>query len=58
VTHLVGESLDLLNFLQNLDPQALPAVLEAMKSNQEHPHPHFDRSICSLPKILKIHPVL
>ncbi|MFN6187362.1 MAG: DUF309 domain-containing protein, partial [Microcystis sp.] len=38
VTHLVGESLDLLNFLQNLDPQALPAVLEAMKSNQEHPH--------------------
>ena len=58
VTHLVGESLDLLNFLQNLDPQALPAVLEAMKSNQEHPHPHLDRSICSLPKILKSHPVL
>jgi hypothetical protein len=50
--------LDLLNFLQNLDPQALPAVLEAMKSNQEHPHPHLDQSICSLPKILKIHPVL
>lgn len=58
VTHLVGESLDLLNFLQNLDPQALPAVLEGMKSNQEHPHPHLDRSICSLPKILKSHPVL
>jgi hypothetical protein len=58
VTHLVGESLDLLNFLQNLDPQALPAVLEAMKSNQEHPHPHLDRSTCSLPKILKSHPVL
>jgi len=40
------------------DPQALPAVLEAMKSNQEHPHAHLDRSICSLPKILKSHPVL
>jgi predicted metal-dependent hydrolase len=56
VTRFSGESLDLLTFLQTLDPEELPAVVKRLSNPGEHPLAHGDRSTGSLPRIHKSHP--
>jgi predicted metal-dependent hydrolase len=55
LARLRSDSHELLTFVQELDPDRLPAVVEQWKHPQEHPPAHLDRSTCSLPKIHESH---